>query len=128
MTFSINPTAAKTQAMFQAMAIAQNGTGTPSAITGGTSNAPPAAAPPAADPAASSLAALPGTGGSPTDSLAPLPGATGTTNAGTGSNGILTGTGTLNPDGSCSCSVSCLAGSFPNMAEQGINAFGGMSG
>ncbi|KAI1340110.1 Cupredoxin [Xylariaceae sp. FL0016] len=34
MTFSINPTAEKTQAMFQAMAIAQNGAGAGSAITG----------------------------------------------------------------------------------------------
>ncbi|KAH9908102.1 Cupredoxin [Xylariomycetidae sp. FL2044] len=34
MTFSINPTAEKTQAMFQAMAIAQKGAGAGSAITG----------------------------------------------------------------------------------------------
>ncbi|TVY81506.1 putative GPI-anchored cupredoxin, partial [Lachnellula suecica] len=33
MTFSINPTANKTQAMFEQMAIAQNGTGTAGAIT-----------------------------------------------------------------------------------------------
>lgn len=36
MVFSINPTASKTQAMFKAMAVAQNGTGTESAIQGGT--------------------------------------------------------------------------------------------
>ena len=36
MTFSINPTANKTQAMFQQMAIAQNGTGTTGVIAGGS--------------------------------------------------------------------------------------------
>ena len=51
MTFSINPTADKTQAMFQAMAIQQNGTssGTP----------PPASAAPPAPPAATTAAAPP---------------------------------------------------------------------
>lgn len=38
MTFSINPTANKTQAMFQAMAIAQNGTGSTAGIAGGSSS------------------------------------------------------------------------------------------
>jgi len=35
MTFSINPTANKTQAQFQQLAIAQNGTGTTAVIAGG---------------------------------------------------------------------------------------------
>ena len=53
MTFSINPTANKTQAMFQQMAISQNGTGTAGAITGGTSTTV-AAPPPAATSSSSS--------------------------------------------------------------------------
>ena len=129
MTFSINPSAAKTQAMFQAMAIQQKGNGAQSAIVGGS----PAAAPPAAAPASpaenqpsasSPLNELPNTG---TDSLNPLPEATGTTSANTG-NGIQSGTGTLNADGSCTCFVSCNAGSFPNLAAQGVGAIGGMPG
>ncbi|TQV99987.1 hypothetical protein V2A60_005402 [Cordyceps javanica] len=48
MVFSINPTAEKTQAMFQAMAIAQNGTGEATPITGGTGPGAAPAAPPAA--------------------------------------------------------------------------------
>lgn len=40
MVFSINPTAEKTQAMFQGMAIAQNGTGSATPITGGQGAAP----------------------------------------------------------------------------------------
>ncbi|KAI1863950.1 uncharacterized protein JN550_009229 [Neoarthrinium moseri] len=104
MTLSINPTAEKTQAMFQAMAIAQKGTGTGSAITGnGTAAAP---APPAAAPAAGS-------------SAAPAAG------AGT----IQQGMGTLTPGaGQCVCAVSCGAGAFPAVQAQGLGAFGGIPG
>ncbi|KAI2468240.1 Cupredoxin [Annulohypoxylon bovei var. microspora] len=58
MTFSINPTAAKTQAMFQAMAIQQNGVGAGSAITGNstsTASSAVAAAPAATSDAAASV-------------------------------------------------------------------------
>ena len=48
MTFSINPTAERTQAMFQAMAIEQNGNGETSPITGGDGDTP-AVAPPNGD-------------------------------------------------------------------------------
>lgn len=51
MVFSVNPTAEKTQAMFQQKAIEQKGNGKASPITGGET-APPAAAPPAAAPPA----------------------------------------------------------------------------
>jgi hypothetical protein len=67
MTFSINPTANKTQAMFEQMAIAQNGTGTASAITGGTTTtavAPPSAA---TSSSATSGAMVSGTGSYNTD-------------------------------------------------------------
>ncbi|XXG97040.1 nucleolar protein [Hypoxylon texense] len=99
MTFSINPTAEKTQAMFQAMAIAQNGTGAGSAITG---NATTSAA---ADSAATSTAAA---------------GAAATS-------AITAGTG-LVEGGACVCAVQCSTGSFPAVAAQGIGAFGGFAG
>lgn len=99
MTFSINPSATNTQAMFQALAIAQNGTGADTAITGGGNGS--AAAPPAA-PAAP--AAAPAAGG----------------NAVMG-NGNMQG-------GVCVCAVTCSTGSFPAAAVQGLNSFGGMAG
>lgn len=110
MTFSINPTAAKTQAMFQSMAIAQNGTGAGTAITGGQAGgnataAPPAAAPPAAAPPA----------------VAP----TGAPQAGGGS--TATGTGSMQ-GGQCQCAVTCSVGNLPAANAQGLGMFGGMAG
>ncbi|KAJ2905236.1 putative serine-threonine rich protein [Zalerion maritima] len=118
MTFSINPTADKTQAMFQAMAIQQRGAGDPSAITGG--EAPPGAANPAdnstvVDPALTSLSSLPGA-----ESTA-IATATGTAD-------VVQGTGTVLPDGSCACAVVVGSGSFPAVGAQGIGNFGGMAG
>lgn len=119
MVFSINPTAAKTQAQFQQMAIAQNGTGAATPITGGSSSAapapppaqsaPPAAAPPAAAPPAQSAppAAAPPAGGD---------------------NSIQPGKGTVGADGSCSCFVQCAPGSFPVNAAQGVGSTGGWGG
>lgn len=105
MTFSINPTANKTQAMFKQMAIAQNGTGTASPITGGA--AAPAPAPPAA---ATTVAAAP----APADSSA--------------AGGVVPSTGTINTGGSCDCACLCAVGSFPSSALQGLGAFGGIPG
>ncbi|KAK3321047.1 hypothetical protein B0T19DRAFT_256708 [Cercophora scortea] len=117
MTFSINPTAAKTQAMFQAMAIAQNGTGTGGAITGNAGSSSAVAAPPAATSAGAAA-------GTAVASTAAAPAATGA--AGTG---IVSGTGQVATDGACICAVSCSFGSgFPAPAAQGVNAFGGFSG
>ncbi|KAI0142396.1 Cupredoxin [Hypoxylon sp. NC0597] len=99
MTFSINPTAEKTQAMFQAMAIQQNGDGAGSAITGNateTASSSAVAAPPAA-----------------------------TSDASTGS--ISMGSGTVQ-NGACVCAVTCSQGSFPAVAAQGVDAFGGFAG
>ncbi|RFU25193.1 hypothetical protein B7463_g11140, partial [Scytalidium lignicola] len=59
MTFSINPTAAKTQAMFEQMAIAQNGTGTAAVIAGGTAAAGTATAAAASTATAAAAAAPP---------------------------------------------------------------------
>ncbi|KAK0639317.1 hypothetical protein B0T16DRAFT_422929 [Cercophora newfieldiana] len=110
MTFSINPTADKTHAMFQALAIQQRGNGGGSAITGGQAAAPPAGAPPAAAPPA----------GSPPAAVAP------------GANlpaGVVTGAGTVAADGTCVCAVSCQFDNsqFP-VAAQGAGAFGGVGG
>lgn len=108
MTFSINPTANKTQAMFQQMAIAQNGTGTASPITGGTASS---AAPPAA---------------SVTESAAAAPAATSAA-AVSSSGSMVSGTGSLS-GGACECSCLCGTAAFPEAAIQGIGAFGGLSG
>lgn len=107
MVFSINPTAAKTQAMFQQMAIAQNGTGSATPITGG-SGAP---APP---PAASSAAAPP-----PPAAAPPPPASSGT---------VTDGKGSVGADGSCSCTCQCAPGSFPVNAAQGLGSHGGWGG
>lgn len=127
MTFSINPTAAKTQAMFQAMAIAQNGTGSSTTITGGTSaggsNGTGSAAP-AAD--SSTLAALPSSTAATdagSSATAVAAGAASTTAPA----GVAVGTGQINTDGSCACAVVCQVGAFPAVA-QGVGAFGGLSG
>ncbi|KAI1460864.1 Cupredoxin [Annulohypoxylon moriforme] len=101
MTFSINPSAAKTQAMFQAMAIQQNGTGAGSAITGNSTESASSAV--AAAPAATSAAAAAGSGS------------------------VNQGSGTIE-NGACVCAVTCSSGSFPAVAAQGIGAFGGIAG
>lgn len=108
MVFSINPTAAKTQAMFQQMAIAQNGTGAATPITGGSSSV--AAPPPAAQTSAAAPAAP------PAQSAPPAAGS------------VTAGKGTVGADGSCSCFVQCAPGSFPVNAAQGVGARGGWGG
>jgi len=111
MTFSINPTANKTQAMFKQMAIAQNGTGAASPITGGTASS--AVAPPAA---------------SVTESAAAAPSATESASAAAAAaTGLVAGSGTINA-GACECACLCGVAAFPNVDIQGIGAFGGMSG
>lgn len=107
MTFSINPNNAttggnKTQAAFQQLAIAQNGTGSATAITGGSSNSGSSsvvAAPPVATTASAAAA-----------------GAT-----------MASGTGSVN-NGACECSCLCGQAAFPQASVQGIGMFGGMSG
>lgn len=102
MTFSINPTANKTQAMFQSMAIAQNGTGTTAPIAGGS--AAPATATTASVAASATAAAASSTAS------------------------MVTGQGTTAAGGACTCQVLCGVAAFPNPAVQGVAAFGGMSG
>ncbi|KAI3327921.1 Cupredoxin [Xylariaceae sp. AK1471] len=114
MVFSINPTAAKTQAMFQAMAIQQKGQGAGSAITGNATSSAVASG------AATTVAS--GSAGGATESVAS--GATETAAAG---GAIQTGTGSLQA-GACVCAVTCGAGSFPAVNAQGIGNFGGIPG
>ncbi|KAL1836001.1 hypothetical protein VTJ49DRAFT_5704 [Mycothermus thermophilus] len=105
MVFSINPTAEKTHAKFQELAIAQNGNGAGSAITG---DAPP--------PAQDNNAADPGASAS--SSLQPLPSAT--DSAGTpAQTGIATGVGEIGADGACRCAVQCTFDGFPAAQVQG---------
>ncbi|KXJ96926.1 hypothetical protein Micbo1qcDRAFT_155636 [Microdochium bolleyi] len=115
MVFSVNPTAEKTHAAFQAAAIAQNGKGAASPITGGAPVAPPAGAAPPADGAANNGTApvAPPAGGA-----APTPGAGGA---------VETGTGTIQ-NGQCVCAVQCAAAAFPAPDVQGRGAFGGYAG
>lgn len=101
MTFSINPSVNKTQAMFQQMAIAQKGAGATAVIAGGQ----PAAS--AAPPAASAPAAV-----APPAANAPT---------------MVGGTGQME-NGACACSCLCGAAAFPNAAVQGVGAFGGIAG
>lgn len=110
MTFSINPTQNKTQAMFQQMAIAQNGTGTTAVIAGGSSTG--------------STSTFSAAGSAATQSS--NTGTDGTSGTGTGT--LTTGTGTLDAGGNCDCSCLCGAASFPNAAIQGVGAFGGVPG
>lgn len=118
MVFSINPTAERTHAMFQSMAIQQNGSGDAAPIVGGE---PPAQAPPAEGvPVA-------------TESLPPLPGATeavpvpGAPPVVGGGNGVVEGIGEIQ-NGACICSVQCDMGAFPNLEQQGVGAIGGIGG
>ncbi|KFZ19043.1 hypothetical protein V502_03828 [Pseudogymnoascus sp. VKM F-4520 (FW-2644)] len=106
MTFSINPTAAKSQADFMQLAIAQNGTGTAANIVGGTTSVGAAAA--ATTAAAAAVA---------TDAAA-------NNSAGTA---MAAGTGAAGAGGACACSCFCGVSSFP-LAAQGVGASGGMPG
>ena len=145
MAFSINPNQEKTHAQFQANAIAQNGDGAGTAITGGE-GVPPAegegeAAPPAENGTdvatsaesvatsvaggteqASSAVAIPTSAAGVEAPVASAPG--GATLGG----GIVMGQGVMAADGSCQCAVQCAGGSFPDPASQGVNAFGGVAG
>lgn len=110
MTFSINPTADKTQAMFQGMAIAQNGTGTVAPIAGGVASAAPPAAPAATNAVAPPAAQAPAAA-APAAAAPPA---------------MAVGQGTT--QGSvCSCSCLCGVAAFP-LAAQGVGMIGGMSG
>lgn len=126
MVFSINPSAEKTHAQFQANAIAQEGDGDATGIVGGGDSAAPpegseTAAPSEGEAAPPADTAAPTEDGAvlPTDASEPIDGAV--------NGGVVMGVGTIGEDGSCQCAVMCGAGSFPN-AAQGGGSFGGMPG
>ncbi len=105
MTFSINPTANNTQAMFQQMAVMQNGTGSTAVIAGGSGSATVASVATVAATTASAAAIQ-------------------TANSGS----MVSGSGSVNAAGACDCSCLCGMAAFPNAAIQGVGGFGGMSG
>lgn len=100
MVFSINPTKEKTQAAFKEKAIAQNGEGGGTPITGGE---PPA-------------------DGTEQGGEQPEQGQE------TGGEGATPGQGVVGQDGSCLCVVSCSAGGFPAADAQGLGSWGGQAG
>ncbi|KAI1266113.1 Cupredoxin [Xylariaceae sp. FL1019] len=108
MTFSINPTADKSQSAFQAAAIAQNGQGTGSAITGNATSSAGASSAASAVASATSVAS----GGSATSAA---------------SGAVASSTGVLTA-GACVCAVTCGTGSFPAVNAQGLSNFGGFAG
>ncbi|KAI1754719.1 Cupredoxin [Xylaria castorea] len=114
MVFSINPSAAKTQAMFQAMAIQQKGQGAGSAITGNATSSAGAGAGASEAATSSSVASATEAAG-------------GASQTGSAGGAIQTGTGELQA-GACVCAVTCGAGSFPAVNAQGIGNFGGIPG
>lgn len=105
MTFSINPTAEKTQALFQSLAIKQKGQGAGSAITGNaTASAGAAASSTVKEGSAASTVA-------------------------SGAGSVATGTGNFDAaTGVCTCAVALAVGAFPAVQAQGLGAFGGMAG
>lgn len=139
MVFSINPSAENTHAQFQANAIAQNGDGAATGITGGE-GVPPAEDAAAAPPEGGQETAVEGgetAAETPaqTDAGAVLPTSAGVAapsasapGGATLGGGIVMGQGVMAEDGSCQCAVQCSGGSFPDPAAQGVNAFGGVAG
>lgn len=109
MVFSINPTAEKSHALFQAKAIEQKGKGKDSGLTGGDSGASMSAPPATSAPAA------------------PTPTAGGDAPTEVSSGMYQTATGTMEA-GACVCAVTCSTGNFPAMEAQGLGNFGGFAG
>jgi len=126
MVFSVNPSAAKTHAMFQSMAIAQSGNGGGSAITGNGGGAPAGQQPP--PPADTNVNTLPAGGEAATGTLNQLPPVDTAGAFAPSGTGIVAGTGQLLANGECACAVECGAGSFPALQAQGAGNFGGQPG
>ncbi|KAL8668931.1 MAG: hypothetical protein Q9168_006457 [Polycauliona sp. 1 TL-2023] len=143
MTFSINPTADKTNDMFTAMAIQQNGTAAaPAGMSSSmappadttmmvppmdtTMMAPPAAAytPPPPAPAAAAMPAAAAAAGSPPATPPQAPAMLSAPAAAVGNN-MAAGAGTMQ-NGQCSCSCLCGVSAFP--AGAGVGMVGGWSG
>ncbi|KAK4135570.1 hypothetical protein BT67DRAFT_254395 [Trichocladium antarcticum] len=126
MVFSINPSAEKTHAQFQANAIEQEGDGAGGAITG-DGPAGDANAGAGADAGASASASA-----SASDAATPAETAVATsTGAASGSastGGVVVGSGQIGVGGSCVCAVQCSFGASANVGVQGRDSFGGYGG
>ncbi|KAL8802687.1 MAG: hypothetical protein Q9182_003645 [Xanthomendoza sp. 2 TL-2023] len=147
MTFSINPTPEKSQTMFMAKAIEQNGTApavspmekmsSSSSSSSSTSSMPPAttSTTPVANPAPttttteSTTMAPPAPSPASPQNMPPAPATPQNLNAAgaaqPGTN-IVAGTGSMQAGGQCSCSCLCGTAAFP--AGAGVGMYGGWSG
>ncbi|KAL9581189.1 MAG: hypothetical protein Q9203_005994 [Teloschistes exilis] len=155
MTFSINPTADKTQDMFMQMAMQQNGTAADTMSMGGSSSmmmpstsmamppppasspppaasSPPAAMPPAAAPPMPAPPPPPPPAAAPPPAMPPAaapampaPPPPQNQNLAAAGASMSQGTGTMS-NGQCSCSCLCGVAAFP--AGAGVGMYGGYSG
>ena len=150
MTFSINPTADKSQAAFKAQAIAINGTGAAGGMMMAGASMPAAAAsmPAASASMPAAAASMPATAASAApvattmaaqQAAATMPaGADAQQNSGsTGSSGsmnsasnpmMVSGTGQMDAGGSCSCSCMCGTQAFAADSGLGLGMIGGLPG
>ncbi|KAI9815046.1 MAG: hypothetical protein M1827_002889 [Pycnora praestabilis] len=112
MVFSINPSANKTQAEFQQMAIQQNGTMTMSSASVQAADATTMTTYSTVTVAANTMYM------STTTAAAAAVSSTGST--------VVSGSGSSSSDGTCSCSCLCGVAAFP--PDAGMGMFGGMSG
>jgi hypothetical protein len=131
MTFSINPTANKTQEMFKQMAIAQNGTGTTAGIvatsTGMAVNTVLAntmtntKANTMTDTKANTMTTV------AKATATSMMSAMSTQTAVSSNPGMAYGSGFTGTGEACSCSCFCGVAQFPS-SVQGLEGFGGMAG
>lgn len=128
MVFSINPTADKTHAMFRELAIAQNGTGSATPVSGGKSSVAPPVQAPQQTPDGGQRCSGTSVAGPQSSVAPPGPAPQQTPYGEQGGSGLTYGKGTVGADGSCTCVVACSAGSFPAVQPQGVGACGGMAG
>jgi hypothetical protein len=128
MVFSINPTAQKSQADFQAMAIQQNGTSSSGSSSSGYGSS---------GSSGSSGYGSSGSSGSgssvwmsysttTTSSYSAATPASSSSSSSDSSGSVASGSGLTGSGEACSCSCLCAAGDFPT--GSGIGAIGGMGG
>ena len=137
MTFSINPTADKSQAAFKAAAIAINGTGaTASMMAAGTSMAASMAAAASVAPAmtmstqaavAATTMAMAAQAAATTQAASVAQQNQGSMNSGSNSM-MVSGSGQTDSSGSCTCSCMCGVQAFAAGSGLGLGMYGGLPG
>ena len=135
MTFSINPTADKTQAAFKAQAIAINGTGSTAGMMMGGSSTPAAAAaaasslPPvqAAAAAATTIAVAAAATTTPAAAAGAAQQNSGAMNSAANPM-MVSGSGQTDTSGSCTCSCMCGTQAFASGSGLGLGMIGGLPG